>query len=194
MPTTAAHLHPAEPAQGHTVSPARHWLACRPACSGGSEFEREAQRRGNFPRLCAICATSNAIALVMAHPEADCAACGSSGDKMFDWRSHRLTKKAPILVLAALSFALGGCSTAMNCRLFGFQCDVPAAEQQAKAADDQARAKQEDAVLGPIGHYGTPYGPGPQYGEGGGDQYGYGPAYSYARQAPASPDASDPQH
>ena len=82
----------------------------------------------------------------------------------------------------------------MNCRLFGFQCDVPAAEQQAKAADDQARAKQEDAVLGPIGHYGTPYGPGPQYGEGGGDQYGYGPAYSYARQAPASPDASDPQH
>jgi hypothetical protein len=24
----------------------------------------------------------------------------------------------------------------------------------------------------------------PQYGSGGGDQYGYGPGYSYARQAP----------
>ena len=34
------------------------------------------------------------------------------------------------------------------------------------------------------GYYGTPYGPGPQYGNGGGDQYGYGPGYSYARQAP----------
>lgn len=34
------------------------------------------------------------------------------------------------------------------------------------------------------GYYGTPYGPGPQFGSGGGDQYGYGPGYSYARQAP----------
>jgi hypothetical protein len=34
------------------------------------------------------------------------------------------------------------------------------------------------------GYYGTPYGGGPQYGDGGGDQYGYGPGYSYARQAP----------
>jgi hypothetical protein len=34
------------------------------------------------------------------------------------------------------------------------------------------------------GYYGTPYGSGPQYGNGGGDQYGYGPGYSYARQAP----------
>jgi len=34
------------------------------------------------------------------------------------------------------------------------------------------------------GYYGTPYGPGPDYGNGGGDQYGYGPGYSYARQAP----------
>ena len=32
--------------------------------------------------------------------------------------------------------------------------------------------------------YGTPYDGGPQYGSGGGDQYGYGPAYSYACQAP----------
>jgi hypothetical protein len=39
----------------------------------------------------------------------------------------------------------------------------------------------------------SPYGPGPQYGEAGGDQYGYGPAYSYARQAPASPNTSEPQ-
>jgi len=37
----------------------------------------------------------------------------------------------------------------------------------------------------PRGYYGTPYGPGPQYGDGGGDQYGYGPGYSYARQAPS---------
>jgi hypothetical protein len=103
---------------------------------------------------------------------------------MFDRRSHRLTKIAPIFVLAALAFALGGCSTATNCRMFGLQCGIPAAEQEARAADDAARLKQEDAVLGPIGHYGTPYGAGPQYGEGGGDQYGYGPAYSYARQAP----------
>ena len=29
------------------------------------------------------------------------------------------------------------------------------------------------------GYYGTPYDGGPQYGSGGGDQYGYGPAYSY---------------
>jgi hypothetical protein len=29
-----------------------------------------------------------------------------------------------------------------------------------------------------------PYGPGPQYGDGGGDQYGYVPGYNYARQAP----------
>ena len=37
------------------------------------------------------------------------------------------------------------------------------------------------------GYYGTPYDGGPQYGSGGGDQYGYGPAYSYARQAPSRP-------
>ena len=38
------------------------------------------------------------------------------------------------------------------------------------------------------GYYGTPYDGGPQYGSGGGDQYGYGPAYSYARQAPSCSD------
>jgi hypothetical protein len=38
------------------------------------------------------------------------------------------------------------------------------------------------------GYYGTPYGGGPQfYASGGGDQYGYGPAYSLAKQAPAPP-------
>ena len=62
-----------------------------------------------------------------------------------------------------------------------------------KAAAAEAVAKQEDAKLAKVGHYGTPYGPGPQYGEAGGDQYGYGPAYSYARQAPASPNTSEPQ-
>ncbi len=107
---------------------------------------------------------------------------------MFDLRSHRVIKKAPILTLAVLAFALSGCaSSAMNCRLFGFQCGEPTAEQEARAADDAARLKQEDAVLGARAKYGTPYGAGPQYGEGGGDQYGYGPAYSYARQAPELP-------
>ena len=112
---------------------------------------------------------------------------------MIDRRSVQLSKKAPLLVVAALAFVLAGCSSAMNCRLFGLQCGAPTAEQEARAADDQTRLKQEDAVLGPIGHYGTPYGPGPQYGEGGGDQYGYGPAYSYARQAP-DPLPSPAQH
>ena len=35
------------------------------------------------------------------------------------------------------------------------------------------------------GYYGTPYDGGPHHGSGGGDQYGYGPGYSYARQAPS---------
>jgi hypothetical protein len=114
---------------------------------------------------------------------------------MIDLRPARVARQAPILALAALAFALGGCSsTAMNCRLFGLQCGAPTAEQEAKVADDEARLKQENAVLGPKGHYGTPYGPGPQYGEGGGDQYGYGPAYSYARQAPPSPNETDEKH
>ena len=112
---------------------------------------------------------------------------------MIDPRSAQLSKTAPLLVAAALAFVLAGCSSAMNCRLFGLQCGAPTAEQEARAADDQARLKQEDAILSPIGHYGTPYGPGPQYGEGGGDQYGYGPAYSYARQAPLDPPASNQQ-
>jgi hypothetical protein len=105
----------------------------------------------------------------------------------------RAARKASIVALAALAFALTGCSTGTNCALFGLQCGAPTPEQQAKAADDEARLKQENAVLGPKGHYGTPYGPGPQYGEGGGDQYGYGPAYSYSRQAPDSPDSTEHQ-
>src|SRR5215469_1327192 len=130
----------------------------------------------------------------MPHPQADCTTQRSSGGEMIDWRPARGTKLAPMLAIAAMAFALGGCaSTAMNCRLFGLQCGAPTAEQEAKAADDQAKLKQEEAIYGPRGLYGTPDGPGPQYGEGGGDQYGYGPAYSYARQAPASPEASDPK-
>jgi len=50
------------------------------------------------------------------------------------------------------------------------QCGAPTAEQEAKAADDQARLKQEEAVYASKGLYGTPDGPGPQYGEGGGDR------------------------
>src|SRR5215467_13451629 len=112
---------------------------------------------------------------------------------MIDRRSVQLSKKAPLLVVAALAFVLAACSSAMNCRLFGLQCGAPTAEQEARAAADEARLKQENATLAKDGHYGTPYGPGPQFGEGGGDQYGYGPAYSYARQAPASPNTSEPQ-
>jgi hypothetical protein len=104
------------------------------------------------------------------------------------------TNATAIWLLVALSFTLGACSAGTNCALFGLQCGAPTPEQQAKAADDEARLKQEDATLGPKGHYGTPYGPGPQYGEGGGDQYGYGPAYSYSRQAPPSPDETDEKH
>ena len=105
----------------------------------------------------------------------------------------RPVRPAAFWLLAALSFTLGACSAGTNCALFGLQCGAPTPEQQAKVADDEARLKQENAVLGPKGHYGTPYGPGPQYGDGGGDQYGYGPAYSYARQAPESPDVTDQQ-
>ena len=126
----------------------------------------------------------------MAHP---CTTGASSGGGMIDRHSDRQAKRAPILVLAALVFSLGGCTAGTNCALFGLQCGAPTPEQQAKAADDAARSKQEDATLAPTGHYGTPYGPGPQYGEAGGDQYGYGPAYSYARQAPQLPDNTEQQ-
>jgi hypothetical protein len=101
------------------------------------------------------------------------------------------TNAAAIWLLVALSFTLGACSAGTNCALFGLQCGAPTPEQQARAADDAARLKQEDATLGKTGHYGTPYGPGPQFGEGGGDQYGYGPAYSYARQAPEPPNSNE---
>ena len=89
---------------------------------------------------------------------------------MIDRLSDRLTKTAPILGLALLVFALAGCTAGSNCALFGLQCGPPTPEQQARAADDEARLKEENGVLGPKGHYGTPYGPGPQYGEAGGDQ------------------------
>src|SRR5262249_12064926 len=110
---------------------------------------------------------------------------------MIDRRSVQLSKKAPLLVVAALAFVLAGCSSAMNCRLFGLQCGAPTAEQEARAADDQARLKQEDAVLGPIGHYGTPYGQGPQYCDCGGVQYVYGPAYCFARMSPELPNSNE---
>jgi len=108
-------------------------------------------------------------------------------------RFGRQTKQAAIWLLAALCLTLAGCSAGTNCALFGLQCGAPTAEQEARAAAAETRAKQEEATLGPTGHYGTPYGPGPQYGNGGGDQYGYGPAYSYARQAPQLPNNTDQQ-
>ena len=129
----------------------------------------------------------------MSHPEAERTKMGPAGGEMINRFFDRVAEKAPIFALAALVFTLAGCSAGTNCALFGLQCGPPTPEQEAKAAADEARSKQENATLAKDGHYGTPYGSGPQYGEGGGDQYGYGPAYSYARQAPASPNTSDPQ-
>jgi hypothetical protein len=106
---------------------------------------------------------------------------------------HRTAKKAPILALASLAVTLGACSAGSNCALFGLQCGAPTADQEARAAAAETTLKEENAVLGPKGHYGTPYGPGPQYSDGGGDQYGYGPGYSYARQAPQLPNNNEPR-
>jgi hypothetical protein len=129
----------------------------------------------------------------MSHPEADRTRWASSGGEMTERHSDRIANKAPILVIAALAVTLGACSAGSNCAMFGLQCGAPTAEQESKAAAAEAAAKQEDIKLVKDGHYGTPYGPGPQYGEGGGDQYGYGPAYSYARQAPQLPNSTEQQ-
>ena len=54
----------------------------------------------------------------------------------------------------------------------------------ATTASAQSYWYSGDYALKQRGYYGTPYDAGPQYSSGGGDQYGYGPAYSYAKQAP----------
>jgi hypothetical protein len=54
----------------------------------------------------------------------------------------------------------------------------------AATASAQSYWYNGDYGLKQRGYFGTPYGGGPQYSSGGGDQYGYGPAYSYAKQAP----------
>lgn len=131
---------------------------------------------------------------LMHHAELYAARSSTAVTAMANQLWGRPGRQALIWTLATLSLTLGGCSAGMNCALFGLQCGAPTPEQQAKIADDEARLKQEDATLGKTGHYGTPYGPGPQYGEGGGDQYGYGPAYSYSRQAPPSPNETDEKH
>jgi hypothetical protein len=55
----------------------------------------------------------------------------------------------------------------------------------ASGASAASYSSSHEHELAQRGYYGTPYGGGPQYGDGGGDQYGYGPGYSYARQAPS---------
>ena len=63
----------------------------------------------------------------------------------------------------------------------------------ATTASAQSYWYNGDYGLKQRGYYGTPYDGGPQYSSGGGDQYGYGPAYSYAKQAPEpSPFAAPP--
>jgi hypothetical protein len=57
----------------------------------------------------------------------------------------------------------------------------------ASVASAQSYWYNGDYGLKQRGYYGTPYDAGPQYGSGGGDQYEYGPAYSYAKQAPPGP-------
>jgi hypothetical protein len=104
-----------------------------------------------------------------------------------------LAKQVRNLALAAMPLMLGACSAGTNCALFGLQCGAPTADQEARAAATEATLKEENAVLGPKGHYGTPYGAGPQYSDGGGDQYGYGPGYSYARQAPQLTNSNEPR-
>jgi hypothetical protein len=106
---------------------------------------------------------------------------------MMNPRFGRTTRQAAIWLLVVVCLTLAGCSAGTNCALFGLQCGAPTADQEARSAAAEATLKQENATLGPTGHYGSPYGPGPQYGDGGGDQYGYGPGYSYARQAPELP-------
>jgi hypothetical protein len=58
----------------------------------------------------------------------------------------------------------------------------------ASTASAQSYWYYGDYGLKQRGCYGTPYGGGPQYRSGGGDQYGYGPAYSYRGEC------ADPAH
>ena len=62
----------------------------------------------------------------------------------------------------------------------------------ATTASAQSYWYSGDYALKQRGYYGTPYDAGPQYSSGGGDQYGYGPAYSYAKQAPEPPSFAPP--
>jgi len=84
-------------------------------------------------------------------------------------RSTRTESQTKRLLKSSVSFIVGGLL-------------IVGAASAASAASYSSSNEHE---LAQRGYYGTPYGGGPQYGDGGGDQYGYGPGYSYARQAPS---------
>ena len=75
----------------------------------------------------------------MSHPEADRTRWASSGGEMTDRHSDRIANKAPILVIARAGCHFGCVFGGNELRLFGLQCGAPTAEQESKAADDEAR-------------------------------------------------------
>ena len=78
------------------------------------------------------------------------------------------------------------CTRVVTRLLVGSLLLVGAASGASAHSSHHWNSTSNEDVLSHRGYYGTPYGGGPQTGNGGGDQFGYGPGYSYARQAPNS--------